>query len=51
MVVFCITYINGGGSRNPFGLTSASMVQDRLRVTISKGQSKKRELFNWRPYK
>lgn len=42
MVVFCIMYINGGGYRNPFGLTSASTARDRLRVTINKEQSKKR---------
>lgn len=45
MVVFCIIYVNGDGYRNPFGLTSASMVQDRLRVTIKDSQRKESYLI------
>lgn len=38
MVIFHITHINLSGHGNPLRLTSAHMVQDKLRVTINEEQ-------------
>lgn len=35
MVILHIIHANGNGHRNPLRVTAASMVQDKLRVTIN----------------